>query len=88
MSDAVHRIEFTRRAERDLRALPPDVRGRLSSRIDALGTDPRPRGARKLADRDEIYRVRVGALRILYEIQAGALVVLVVRVGHRRGMFR
>lgn len=88
MRDAICRIEFTRRAERDLVALPPFVRGRLRPRIDALGRKPRPPGAKKLAGGEDIYRLRVGDYRVLYQIQDDDVLVLVVRVGHRRMIYR
>ena len=82
-----YRIELTRAAERDLRGLPRDVLRRVDRRILALANDPRPRGARKLEGTANTYRVRVGDYRILYEIEDAAILVLVVRVGHRREIY-
>ena len=75
-------------ARRDLRKLPDDVRRRIASRIDALAGDPRPSGAEDLRGEPDLYRVRVGEYRILYQIESKALVVLVVRIGHRREVYR
>ena len=79
-----YRIELTRAAERDLRGLSRDVLRRVDRKIQALSNDPRPHGSKKLEGSANTYRVRVGDYRILYEIEDTAILVLVVRVGHRR----
>ncbi len=81
-------IEFRPAAARDFRKLSADVRPRLAKKIDALATTPRPNGAKKLAGETELYRVRVGDYRIIYQVEDARLVVLVVRVGHRRDAYR
>ena len=75
-------------ALRDLRKLPEDIRRRVAVRIDALAGDPRPAGVERLQGEAELYRVRVGDYRIVYQVESKALVVLVVRVGHRREVYR
>lgn len=81
-------IELTSAALRALRKLPGDVRQRVADMIDALADDPRPAGVRKLSGSDDVYRIRTGDYRILYQIADKALVVLVVHVGHRRDVYR
>lgn len=75
-------------AVRDLRKLPTDVRPRVASRIDALAGDPRPAGVEALQGEPDLYRIRVGDYRVIYQIENKALVVLVVRIGHRREIYR
>ena len=58
------------------------------ARIVALEVNPRPPGARKLRGESELWRVRVGDYRILYSIEEARLVVLVVKIGHRREVYR
>ena len=58
------------------------------ARIEALGTDPRPRGRQELSASDDLYRIRSGDYRIIYQVQDDRLVVLVIRVGHRRDVYR
>jgi mRNA interferase RelE/StbE len=60
----------------------------VDAKILALGQNPRPQGAKKLRDRDNLLRVRVGDYRILYRVEDDRLVVLVVRIGHRREVYR
>ena len=72
---------------RDLRGVPrADVR-RILDRIEALRDDPRPPGAEKLSAQER-YRVRQGNYRILYTVADAELVVEVVKVGHRRDVYR
>ena len=72
---------------RDLRGVPrADVR-RILDRIEALRDDPRPPGAEKLSAQER-YRVRQGNYRILYTVTDAALIVEVVKVGHRRDVYR
>jgi mRNA interferase RelE/StbE len=75
-------------AERELRALPTDVVRRVVRKLEALAVDPRPRDVRKLEGSDDHYRIRVGDYRIVYQVVDAELVVLVVRVRHRRDVYR
>lgn len=75
-------------AVRDLRKLPEDIRRRVAARIDDLAGDPRPVGSEALHGAADLYRVRVGDYRIVYQVESKALVVLVVHVGHRREVYR
>jgi mRNA interferase RelE/StbE len=83
-----YRLELTPAARRGLGALPPDVRRRVDVRMQALGEYPRPPGVEKLQGYAWLYRLRVGAYRIIYEIDDGAQRVLIVLVGHRREVYR
>lgn len=72
---------------KDLRRIPDrDVRCILE-RIASLAEDPRPPGSEKLSAQER-YRVRQGVYRILYEIQDDQLIVTVVKIGHRREVYR
>lgn len=82
----VYTVTFKQSVTKDLRAIPnADVR-RILDRIDALATDPRGSGCVKLSGQERC-RVRQGAYRIVYEIHDDRLVVIVVRVGHRSGVY-
>jgi len=84
---ARYSLQFKASVAKDLRSLPSkDVR-RILKRIDALAADPRPSGCEKLVDR-EVYRIRQGRYRILYEIFDDVLVVLVIKVGSRETAYR
>ena len=76
-------------AAKELAAVEPRAaRVRIVSRIEALARTPRPRGSQKLAGDEERYRIRQGAYRIVYSVDDGARVVEVVKIGHRREVYR
>lgn len=61
---------------------------RLREALDALATEPRPHGCAKLSGTKDIYRVRVGDHRMVYQIVDDRLLVLVIDIGHRRDIYR
>lgn len=74
-------------AMRQLRKLHPAGRRRVQATIDLLADDPRPPAARQPVGGAGEWRVRTGDFRIVYEIQDRQLLVLVVKVGHRRDVY-
>ena len=82
-----YRIVVKRSAERELRAIPGPDLGRVVNRIRGLATHPRPPGSEKLSEQER-YRIRQGVYRIVYEVLDHKLVVLVVKIGHRRDVYR
>jgi mRNA interferase RelE/StbE len=85
---AAYRVDIDRPAMRDLAKLPLELRSRIVARIQALGADPRPRGARKLTGSTDRYRIRVGDYRVLYRVDDDVLLVLVVAVALREHVYR
>lgn len=81
-----YRIELRPAAARALRKLDPQVRRRVQGAIALLAQDPRPPGARSLQGRPGL-RVRVGDYRIIYAVKDDVLLVVVVRLGHRRDVY-
>lgn len=81
-------IEVLPAAERGLRKVHPQMRARIRGAVLKLAVDPRPPGARALKDRPGYLRVRVGDYRVIYPIKDDVLRVVVVRVGHRRDVYR
>jgi mRNA interferase RelE/StbE len=76
-------------AAKELEAVQPrSIRVRIASRIQALAQDPRPPGSQKLAGDDERYRIRQGAYRIVYSVDDATRLVEVVKIGHRREVYR
>jgi len=78
------RIEVKPTVLRELAKVPRPMRERIAWHIDSLSENPHPPGSVKLAGEDNLYRIRVGDYRVIYQVQEGALLVLVVRIGHRR----
>ena len=83
-----YRIELTKAAERDLTAVPKPMLKRLDACILGLADDPLPPGVKKLTNSDGLYRVRVSDYRIVYRIEQDILTVLIVKIGHRREVYR
>jgi len=81
-------VEFSPSAEREFRKLAREIQRSLRPRIDALANEPRPTGAKKLKGRDDLLRIRVGDYRIVYAVRDRIVVVLVVRIAHRREAYR
>lgn len=82
-----YRVEITKSAAKALSKLPASIRRRIGEAIATLATDPRPAKCKKLVG-DDHWRIRVGDYRVLYSIEDDRLVVRVVRVAHRREVYR
>ena len=82
-----YRIEFAPLAQRQLRKLERGIQSRLLQRIETLSSNPRPSGVKKLADEDDLYRIRIGEYRVIYQIRDRDLIVLVLKIGHRREIY-
>ena len=81
------RLVFKKSVAKDLRDIPKKDVSRILKCFDALAEDPSATGCEKLSGQER-YRVRQGSSRIIYEIQDDLLRVVVVKVGHRRDVYR
>jgi len=84
---AVYSVFFKRFVEKDFQAIPQKELKRILQRIEMLREDPRPSGCEKLTGQER-YRVRQGRYRILYSIQDDELTVWVVKIAHRKDVYR
>ena len=84
---ASYRLLIKPSAVKDLEALPTKDRRRVVSRTGGLASPPRPPGCEKLS-RHELYRVRQGDYRVLYTVQDAEQLVIVIKIGHRRDVYR
>ena len=80
-------LRFKPSVAKDLRGVPKTEVRRLLKRIEALADNPRPVGCEKLTGRD-LYRIRQGVYRIVYSVDDAAVVIEVIKVGHRRDVYR
>lgn len=86
---APYAVELSPAAARQLRKLDRPVQRRLYLRLRRLATEPRPPGLVRLRGRaGTFYRIREGSYRILYTLEHERLVILVVRIAHRREAYR
>jgi mRNA interferase RelE/StbE len=84
---AAYKLFFKKSVKKDFDAIPKKDLKRILKRIETLAENPRPTGCEKLTGHER-YRLRQGRYRILYSIQDDALTVWVVKVGHRKHIYR
>ena len=80
-------IEFSAQAKKQGDKLPQAIKRRIIRAVRRLAKDPFPIGVRKLAD-SAYYRLRVGGYRVIYEVQKEKLLIMVIRIGHRKDIYR
>ena len=84
---AAYKIFFKKSVEKDFKVIPKKDLVKILERIEALAEDPRPPGCEKLSGQQK-YRLRQGRYRILYSVQDDELTIWVVKVGHRKDIYR
>ncbi|MEI8242757.1 MAG: type II toxin-antitoxin system RelE/ParE family toxin [bacterium] len=84
---ARYEIRVRASVAKDLKSVPKHDAARIIEAIDKLADDPRPPQSRKLSCAEK-YRLRCGNYRVLYEIENAVLVICVVKVGHRKDVYR
>lgn len=84
----MYEIYLERAAERDLNKLSPEVFHRVVTAIQSLSGDPRPSGSHKIVGSKKDWRIRVGQYRVIYEVDDQEKAVSIMRVRHRREVYR
>jgi mRNA interferase RelE/StbE len=84
----VYEVYLERSAENDLKRLPTSIFHRIIPQIKTLTENPRPSGCRKITGSKNDWRIRIGDYRIIYEIDEKAKAVRIMRVRHRREVYR
>ena len=87
MSYAGYRVILEKPAQKMMERLPRDLRERLAAAMQELGLNPRPYGYIQLKGQHGLFRIKVGDWRIIYAIQDEELLVLVVEIGSRQGVY-
>lgn len=85
---ANYKIEISSTAEKALKKIPKKDLIKVIEAIQILSINPFPPGSRKLSGEDGVYRVRQGNYRIIYEVVDGKLIILVLKIGHRKDIYR
>lgn len=88
MTDTSYSIEYKKSVEKELRKLPSTQLKNIITKISALARNPRPTGSVKLRGASNLFRIRFADYRIIYQVHDDKLIVLVVKVGHRREIYR
>ena len=84
----VYKIEYKKSVEKDLRKLPAAQFKSIVAKIQALAIDPHPSGSVKLRGSSELFRVRHADYRIVYQVIDDYLIALIIKIGHRREVYR
>jgi mRNA interferase RelE/StbE len=85
---ARYKVEISRTAEKQLRRLGADDRRRVAHALVGLGDDPHPPGSRKLSGYTDVFRIRVGMFRVLYSVDGHTVIVIILKIGHRKDVYR
>lgn len=89
MSSKIYTIDFAPRTEAQLNLIPKEIRKLLFDRIDKLKINPRPEGVESLQGTEKgLFRIRQGNYRIVYHIQDHQLLILIVRIVHRKEVYK
>lgn len=88
MADTTYTIEYKKSVEKELRNLPPTQLKGIVAKIRTLAVNPRPEGSVKLRGSSDLFRIRHADYRIIYQVQDKKLILLVIKVGHRREVYR
>jgi mRNA interferase RelE/StbE len=88
MTAQTYTVSILGAARRELRRIARDEQDRLRAAIRSLAVNPRPAGCVKLTGSDDLWRIRVGNYRVIYQIEDERLMILIVRVRHRREAYR
>ncbi|MBA2735866.1 MAG: type II toxin-antitoxin system RelE/ParE family toxin [Pyrinomonadaceae bacterium] len=83
-----YEVKIVGAVKRQLRRISKNNQKRILEKIEELVFNPRPYGYAKLESSDELYRVRIGDYRIIYQINDKILLVIVLEIGHRREIYR
>jgi mRNA interferase RelE/StbE len=84
---AKYKIEIKKSAAKEIKNLPSSYLNKIIDRISKLADNPRAEGCIKLSS-EELYRIRVGTYRIIYQIKDDRLIVIVIKVAHRKSVYR
>lgn len=83
-----HRLDIAAVAERQFAKIERESQRKLRAAIEMLAECPRPRGCRKLIGYQDVYRIRVGRYRVIYSVDDAKVIVLILKLGHRRAVYR
>jgi len=83
-----YKIEWRSSATKELQKLPRQMISKVVAAVDSLSSNPYPQGVRKLVSTENSYRIRVGDYRVLYNIVENKLIIEIIRVRHRKDVYR
>lgn len=83
-----YEVRYAPSALKELEKLPKKITARVRDAINDLALAPRPRGCKKLEGEEDTYRIRVGDYRVIYEVHDDLVIVLIIRIRHRKDAYK
>jgi mRNA interferase RelE/StbE len=83
-----YQVQFSRQALKSFESIPRADLKKIQKKIDSLSSSPYPAGSIKLQGSNDVYRIRSGDYRILYTVSNDELIILVLKIGHRRDVYQ
>ncbi|WP_026736327.1 type II toxin-antitoxin system RelE family toxin [Fischerella sp. PCC 9605] len=83
-----YKVEISKSASKQLKKLSSELQERIQAKIDDLALEPRPSGVKKLKNRENGYRIRIGDYRVIYDIFDDVLLIIVIEIGHRSKVYK
>ena len=80
-------IKISKNAITDLKKIPKIYQKKIDQKILTLADEPRPEGVKKLKGTNDLYRIRISDYRIIYKIRDNELLILIVKIGHRKNVY-
>ena len=84
----MYKIVILEKAEEQLSRLPRNEADRIAQKINHLKDNPQPKGSKKLIGYEKVYRIRQGSYRIIYMIENKVLTITVIKIGHRKDIYK
>lgn len=85
---ASYKIEWKRSAGKEVKKLPKILIPRIIAAVEELAENPFPSGCRKITGTEHTYRIRIGDYRILYAVESDRLIIVIIRIGHRKNIYK
>jgi len=85
---ASYSVRWKQSAKKELRRLDRHAIPRIIAAVEALADEPHPPGSKKLRGAEHLWRIRTGDYRIIYSLDAGLLVIEVIKIGHRQSVYK
>lgn len=83
-----YQVEIKKVAVKFLKQIPEKISNKILLEIDALAENPYPPGYKKLKDTDNEYRIRIGDYRVIYSIYNEKLIIEIIKIGHRKDVYK
>ncbi len=84
----MYKIELSKRSIKELKKLPKFQQKKIAVKIDRISKNPYSRNAKKLIGEKDLFRVRSGDYRIIYQVKDKILLILILKIGHRKEIYK